>query len=243
MLLVKRDDGPAGFWSFDLERNVLGKAIQLELPFASTNPGPYFEDLQVHPSDNRALIGFRSTEGNQVSLASVDLSTGRLSVLRDSHVDSARQYARINRSWRWLASPQSRKLVLHPDLNNGSFPVLKPPVKNESIALDAHDVAAVLFNAFSEQFEDMPEGLRAYEAHRLFADPPSATFTSWVGTHARNLRESANGLASKLPADRGKWPSWAHGLTVFADALNLVHEDRSSEVDWTAVNTSTTRSS
>lgn len=223
------------FVAFDLEHNALLRGPLLNHPFARGEYGPYFNDLRVHPSENRALIGARAESGNQVSVSTVDLTTGSLTVLRPRHFDPvSEQYLIVDSSWRWIDRPANRPVVLHPDLAATALrPDYAPPSRtNSAVAKDTHDLTITLTKAILDHMADAhrlrPELLRSYEAHRSYADAPSEGLTEWLAMLIERNRETLAGM----PTDRGEWDKSIHAFAALANGLELVHRGQASQINW-----------
>ena len=233
--MLQRADGGEQFIAFDLEHNVVLHGPPLKQPFERSEYGPYFNDLRVHPSQNRALLGARAASGNQVSVSMVDLTTGALTVLRPRHFDADTQrYLVVDSCWRWIDRPALRTVSVHPDLvANAAYPDYAPPSgKNAAVAKDAHDLTIMLTKAILDHMDDAhrlrPEVLRSYEAHRSFADVPASGLTEWLDMLVVRNRETL----AQMPSDRREWDRSIHAFAAFVNGLELVHNDRASEINW-----------
>jgi hypothetical protein len=235
-LLRNHQDGEA-IWSFDLEQNQLTRVSTLEQPFQRVEHGPFFNDLRIHPTEHRALIGAREVGGNQVSLSSLDLTSGKLTVLREPHLDADRRFGRVNRSWRWVSPPSNHPVVVHPDLLSmlRSEEYAPPNPKRESVAKDAHDLTILLTKALVDHTDDIhrlrAEMLRSFEAHLRFGAPPSDGLVEWIDElSALNHRMTATLKGD----DMSSWPDGAPALAAFSRSLDLIRTSRFSEVNWDA---------
>jgi hypothetical protein len=165
------------FVAFDLEHNAILRGPLLSHPFARSEYGPYFDDLRVHPSENRALIGARAESGNQVSVSTVDMTTGSLTVLRPRHFDpGTEQYLIVDSSWRWIDRPANRPVTVHPDLTATALrPAYAPPSgENSAVAKDTHDLTIMLTKAILDHMATHTDyGPSCSEATKRTAPTPT----------------------------------------------------------------------
>lgn len=233
--ILQATDQGERFVAFDLERNELVEGPALGHGFERHEYGPYFDDLRVHPSEHRALLGARAESGNQVSVSTVDLISGALTVHRPRHFDpGTEQYLVVDRCWRWIDRPERAAVSIHPDLAALAVrPDYAPPSgKRSSVGADTHDLTIMLTKAIVDHMDDVhrlrPELLRSYEAHRAHAEPPSEGLTEWL----QMLIDRNRDTLAQMPPDRADWDRTVHAFAAFANGLELVHRDESHRIDW-----------